>query len=413
MSGSEAGVRDIVVIGGGVLGAAVAWALSRQGLGERVLVLERLQPASGATSRAAALVTLLRDDPAMVELARETLRAIAELEDEDAEDVGRRQVGSLHVGATGQGEALDALAARCSALGIEARRIGRDQVLVRAGWLAPDAIEGGVFVPDDCYVEPYLLCTANLRAASRRGVRLMTGVEARAIHHADGKVEGVELTDGSRIAARVVVNAAGPWANLLSADAGLPLPMAPVRSHYWITEPTSAVERGGPIVFLSEIRAYARPEVGALLFGIREQRLVVADPRGLPADLGGFVFDARDPEGWESLAEGAADLARYFPGVETLGMAHYINGPSNYTPDGRLVVGADPALDGLYVASGCNGSGITFSGGIGRLIAEMVCQEPTFVPATAFVPARLGTFDPFSPQFLAVCAAARARKSAG
>jgi 4-methylaminobutanoate oxidase (formaldehyde-forming) len=94
-------------------------------------------------------------------------------------------------------------------------------------------------------------------------------------------------------------------------------------------------------------------------------------------------------------------------------MAHYITGPSNYTPDGQLIIGASRSISGLFVASGCNGSGITFSGGVGRLVAELVCGVPAFVAPKVFDPERYGDFDPYAVDFLTSCANARALKSSG
>jgi 4-methylaminobutanoate oxidase (formaldehyde-forming) len=242
-------------------------------------------------------------------------------------------------------------------------------------------------------------------------LRLGTGV-AQMTHNA-GVVTGVALDDGTVLPARTVVNAAGAWCNLLSAPLGLPLPMAPVRSQYWITERTSEVSPTGPIVFMTDIRAYARPEVGALLFGARESTPAVADPRELPDDLQGFVFDATDPHGWANLAQAFGPLSHYFRAIERLGIAHYITGPSNYTPDGQPIVGAFADISGLLVASGCNGSGITYSAGVGRLIAELMCGDTPFVNASRLNPDRALHIDPFDPAFLQACAHARAAKSTG
>ncbi len=404
--------RDIVIIGGGIFAAAIAWYLARQGQGHRVTILERGHPAGGATSRAAALVTQIRDDPVLVGLARETFLAMQALE-ADGEHLGRHDAGALHVVSHPGAEALLRRAEAAAALGVRSQRPSRAEVQVRAPWLRRQACDCAVFFPDDCYVDPYLLASAYLKAAVRGGVRLMRDADVRHVLHADAQVTGVELSDGRRLDARVVVNAAGAWANLLSVELGLPLPMAPVRSQYWITEHAPIFPRNGAIVFMPEIRAYARPEIGGLLFGIRERSPAVVDPRQLPADLSGFVFDPADADGWENLAEGAETLEAFFPAVRSLRIAHYVTGPSSYTHDGQLILGASRSIDGLFVAAGCNGSGITFSGGVGRLLAELVLDATPFIPPARFDPARRGSFDPHAPAFLARCAATRAGKASG
>lgn len=403
---------DIVIVGGGIFGASIAWHLARQGHGHRVVVLERGHIAGGATSRAAALVTQVRDDPLLVGLAQETFRAMDVLE-ADGEHLGRHTVGALHVASQEGAKALLQRADAATILGVRSQRLSNSEVQERAPWLRSAAYECAVLFPDDCYVDPYLLASAYLKAAARGGVRLMRDANVCHVLHADRRVAGVALRNGQRLNARIVINAAGAWANLLSVELALPLPMAPVRSQYWITDTAPIFPRDGAIVFIPEIRVYARPEVGALLFGIREREAAVVDARTLPADLDGFMFDPADPEGWNNLAEGIEPLAHFFPAVMALGIAHYVTGPSNYTEDGQLILGKSRDIDGLFVATGCNGSGITFSGGVGRLIAELVLEQSPFISPGNFDPARRGMFDPYAADFLASCGATRAGKSSG
>ena len=405
--------RDILIIGCGIFGAAIAWALGRRGLGQRVLIVDRQPPASGATSRAAGLVTQVRFDPALQALAGETLAVIEVLKSRFGEDVGCHRVGALHIGPLAQQAALAHMLATCTAAGIRGQWQDKAQVLAQSPWLDPEAFDIAAFFPDECFVDPYLLSSAYLRGARQMGAQLQLDTRVAHIAHQAGAVTGVALEDGTVLAAHTVVNAAGAWSNLLSVPLGLPLPMAPVRSQYWITERSPEFYPGGPIVFMTDIRAYARPEVGALLFGTRENAPAVADPRELPENLQGFIFDATDPDGWGNLAEAFEPLNRYVPAIERLGIAHYITGPSNYTPDGQPIVGASATIAGLLVATGCNGSGITYSAGVGRLVAELICGETPFVDASRLDPARALQMDPFAPTFLQACAHARATKSTG
>lgn len=409
----QAPERDILIVGGGVFGAAIAYALARRGFGQRILLLERRQPAAGATSRAAALLTLVRDKPHFIALVFETYRAIEALQAEHGEDVGLRRVGALHVCGPAGASALQQLAERCATAGVASQRLAPADAVQRAPWLNAEAIDTALFFAQEAYVEPYLLCTAYVRAAVRMGAKLRLGADVRRIRHDRQRISGVELAGGECLPATIVIDAAGAWAGLLCAELGVPLPMAPVRSQYWITATDALFPRQGPIVLLPEIGAYARPEVGALLFGIRERQAAVADPRLLPEDLAGFVFDAQDPDGWNNLAAGAESLRHFFPAIDRIGIAHYVTGPSNYTPDGNLLVGAVEQWPGLFVATGCNGAGIAVSGGVGRLIAELVAGQRPFVDPAVHRPLRCGSFDPFAPGFLRQCAEVRSRKTSG
>jgi len=464
--------RDIVIIGAGVFGAATAYALAQRGLGERVLVLERGQPGCGSTGRSAALLTQVRDNPLQVALAQETFATLGQLASAYGASFGRHTVGALHVvgpaacrtwGVESENRpqreqfapgspphspamgpedgakwaaavdlqptiprsdrlpsahaSLQARLEHCARLGVPGQWLeaqeARSYAARLAPWLNPQSFDAAAFFPNEGYVDPHLLTTAYLDAARQHGARLQPHSAVEQIEHDGTAVHGLTLSDGRHLAASVVINATGVWANRLSLGTGLPLPMAPVRSQYWITAHDETLfPRQGCIVLIPELRVYTRPEVGAMLFGLRDVPPAVADARTLPEDLSGFVFDPSDPQGWNALAAGAPALQPHFPALDSTPMAHYIQCPSNYTDDGQLIVGPHPSLSGLYVASGCNGSGVSFSGGVGRLVAEMVCGAAPFLPVAAMAPGRRGDFDPYAQWFLDACAATRARKIA-
>lgn len=406
--------RDILIVGAGIVGAAVAWQLARMGHGHRVLVLDRGLPMAGSTSRAAALVTLLRSEPMQIAMAQETLAAIGHFERLMPGSVGHHPVGSLHVVTREQLPAFRAQLDTCSALGIRTQWVDASYARDRAPWLhvPPDA--DILHVQDDCYVDAYQLGMAYLQAAQKGGVALQLQTPVTRLDVRERILCGVELSGGECIAASHVVVAAGSWSNLLTTPAGVPLPMAPVRSQYWITAPSLAIPHDSAIVFMPAIKAYARPEVGGLLFGLREAHSAVADARHLPQDLEGFAFDTLDPQGWNNLAQGATALEAYWPGLEHAPIAHYVSGPSNYTIDRQLILGAASTLPGLWVASGCNGSGITFAAGMGRLLAQQLLgSDPPWLDGTHMAPQRFDSFDPYDTAFLSACAAARSGKATG
>lgn len=425
--------RDIIIVGGGIIGAAVAYALGLRGQGERVCIIERAQPAAAATSRAAALVTLVRDQPNLIALVKESYSAIARLEKTQHEDVGRHQSGALYVAPQSHQASLQALAQICAEHGISHRELDKAQALQHAPWLKPEAFDVALFFEQEIYCDPYQLASAYLRGATRMGAQLLHGevasIDQGAAQPATGNgngngtaaepaakpraAQGVTLADGTYLPARQIVVAAGAWSGLLAEPLGIALPMAPVRSQYWITQHAPHFARNGAIVLMPEIQAYARPETGALLFGVREQNAVAANPRTLPADLSRLVFDADNTDGFDDLVENADKLNRYFAHFEQTGIAHHISGPSCYTPDGALVLGEAEHISGLYFATGCNGGGIAFAAGMGRVIAELIEGEQPYTDIAAHRPERFGDFDAFVPEFLQRCANSRSNKTSG
>ena len=186
--------RDILIIGCGIFGAAIAWSLGRRGLGPRVLIVDRQPPASGATSRAAGLVTQVRADPTLQALAGETLAAIELLKTHFGEDVGCHRVGALHIGPLAQQAALAHMLAACTAAGIRGQWLDKAQVLAQSPWLNPEAFDIATFFPEECFVDPYLLSSAYLRGAQQMGVQLRLDTRVAHIQHLAGAVTGVALT---------------------------------------------------------------------------------------------------------------------------------------------------------------------------------------------------------------------------
>lgn len=402
---------DFLIIGGGIFGCSIAWYLARLGVG-RVLVVERGELAAASTSRAAALVTRIRLKPGQIALTTETREAIRLLGEELGEPLDVRKVGSMHIAASQATEdSLVAFASAAEASGEPFEWITPADAAERAPWLATERIRRVGFVPEDCFLDPYRFAMAYAQAAKARGVTFLRGSEVEGLLRSGDRITGVRV-GGDSIEAACVIDAAGPWTGILAAEAGWHLPMAPVRSHYWITAPDPLFPSDSPYVILPDARAYTRPEVGGLLFGLRDAISLANDPRQLSPDLTAPLYP-EDPNGWDVLEEAGPGLAEFFPHLEDAAIAHYVASPSTYTPDGQFVLGKLPGVAGMYVASGCCGAGITISGGVGRAIAELVSEQDSDFDLEPCRPDRFGAIDAFSSEWLRKCAQARSRKTSG
>lgn len=402
---------DVAIVGGGVLGCATAYFLARAG-GLHVAVFERNTIAAATTSRAAGLLCRSRPSPIERRMVRDTMATFDALAEHLDDPVPVHRVGSLWVAqSTATASAFATSAQTLSAEGDRVELLGSAEARRMAPWLAEEDVSAFVLFPEDGHVDPYLVGMAYAQVARRRGAEIHEGVEVTAVTAVGGRVTGVSTSEGP-VAAGVVVDAAGPWASRLAWPLGAALPMAPVRSHYWITEPFDAVSMDGAVVIMPDVSAYARPEVGGLLFGLRDRESAFASPNDLPNDLAGFAFDD-DYDGWRALEENGAAFRAVCPALETVAIAHYVSGPSAYTPDGKFVIGTIPGLDGFVAAAGCCGAGIGHSAGIGSAAAALARGEDPPYDLAMYDPARFGAFDPFDPAFLKRCAAARSAKQAG
>lgn len=409
---STANHPDIVIIGGGILGCAIARYLSRTP-GLKVTVVERHGLGEQTTSHAAALLTRVRPHRELTNMAMETFQAIDELDESLGEPLPLRRVGSLQVAAGTSGkQQIEQTAQRAAEVGVVAESISVADAQERAPWLALATGTAALWLPDDGHIDPYSLCMAYAAEARRNGVRFRLRQTVTDILQQGSRITGVRLASGDTISAGTVIDAAGPWSTALARPLGVNLGMAPVRSHYWISAPHPRTPVDGPMAILPDSGAYARPEVGGLLFGLRDSQTVCARPDRLPDSLHDFRFDV-DPTGEVALAAGYEALHHQVPVLEEFKLAHYVSNVSSYTPDGYYLLGAMPGVDGFIAATGCSGAGIGMSGGIGRFIAELATGQPPFVAPERFRLDRFGAIDSYHPDFIRRCAEARARKRTG
>ena len=402
---------DLVIVGGGIFGCAIAYYYSRNNPNKKVVLLERNELNNAATSRAAALMTMVRSKRSYIPLTIETFKVATEMERQLGETLDFKYSGMMHVAASeAKVEELKELMQIAKEFDQEAYYISPEEAEKKVPWLKTDEALKIGFVPNEAYCDPYMLGTFFARCAKKQGAEIRLGIEALALLKDGAKVFGVKTTDGN-IHADCVIDAAGVWAPILANEVGVGLPMAPVRSQYWITERADSFPIDSPMVLLPDAQAYARPEGGSLLFGIRERKSLVASPKKVPRDISDFVFS--DDEGMNDLIENGERLARFFPGFYDIGIKYYVAGFSGYTPDSQLVLGKIPNVEGFLVASGCCGAGISVAGGVGLGMAELAAGRTNPFDYSAFSVKRFGDVDSFSNDWLDKCAAARSNKVSG
>ncbi|WP_337660260.1 NAD(P)/FAD-dependent oxidoreductase [Anderseniella sp. Alg231-50] len=400
---------DHIVIGGGVLGLSIAYHLARDS-GESVLVVERNELASAASSKAAGLILQSTGKAPQTPMVRLTRETVAQLEEDLGETIGFHDVGSLRIAASSAREAeLRGMERDAESHGIPFQHLSQHDARIKAPWLNSTVAHRITLFPTDGYVDPYMLSTAYGRAARKFGAHIRTRIAVNDLIRISDRVTGVRTASGD-VSGGSVIDAAGAWASLISARAGYPLPMAPTRSHYWITAADASYGDQFPVTLLPDCRAYMRPDTGAMVIGVQEANSATFDARQLPDDINTFSPTPGE-EHWDIIAEAMESISAFFPAIARARFANYISGLSTYTPDGTVLLGAVPGSSNFFTAAGCCGNGIALSAGIGSAISALVRgNEPVF-DITPFAPGRFGSLDPFSREFRDRCSAARACKS--
>lgn len=403
---------DAIVIGAGTIGSSTAWHLAKRGLKDVVLI-DRNTIGSGNTSKAASLMTLVRTKEELIPLIQETYRNIDEIEALTGEKTGKNKVGTLHIASAEESVAnLEKIVAIANKHQIKNKEISLEEVKSKVPWLDTSTIRKTSFMQEDAYVDAYLLANAFAKAAKLEGAKIMQNTEVVELLSENNEIIGVLTTKGI-IKAPIVIDAAGAWSNLLSLQLNIPIPMAPVRSIYWITENIETLfPKNHPMVVMPDAMAYSRPENGSLLFGLREENSPHFHPNELNSKPNSDFLGPKD-DAWDILEYYGKEFINYFPKFEQTGMKNCITGISTYTPDGYYTVGPFPNFKGFYAATGCAGAGVAGSGGIGRLVAEMVLEIPLYAEADVFRIDRFSYFDPLSEQFRQLCSDSRSKKKDG
>jgi len=373
----------VVVVGGGIAGASVAYHLAALGWRD-VVLLERRSLTCGTTWHAAGLVGRLRGSRTASRLVQYSAELYARLPGETGHATGWRRCGSLIVARTTERLVqLRRSVALGRAVDIDAHVIDASEVARHWPLCRTDDLTGAMIIPDDGRVIPADVTQALAAGARAGGVRIREGVTVTGVVVRHGAVTGVETSDGE-IACEVVVNCAGMWARALAAASGVFVPLWPVEHFYAVTRPMAGVEPQLPVLRDLDGCVYVREEVGGLLFGGFEPvaKPWMADP--IPAD---FAFSLLKEDGlqFEVLMQGALER---IPALESAQVQLLLNGPESFTPDGNFILGEAPGLRGYFIAAGFNSGGIAGGGGAGRALAEWIVNGAATMDLTAYDPRR-------------------------
>jgi sarcosine oxidase subunit beta len=347
---------DIVVIGGGIIGAAVAAFCAKLGGGNIVLLERNLLPGSESTAKNAGGVRAQFDSEINI---RFSLKSLKILEEEIGLEASHYQpVGYLFC--TSNQEQLGAFERRVAmqnALGVAARLVTPDEIRKRLPHVYADDLLGGTFCQRDGIIETASLLTAYENIFREHGGKIFTETTVTGIETAQGRVTAV-LTNCGRIATRKVVNAAGPWASEIGQMAGVTIPILPWRRQVIVTSPLPLTDPF-PMLVDMDTGIYMHKESGGLLIGW-------ADPDQPKGFLSGIDEDYN-----RTIIEKA--MMR-FPLLTQATLLTTWAGYYETTPDHHGIVGETVAVGGFYIAAGFSGHGVMHSPAVGQVMAEMIVK---------------------------------------
>ena len=365
--------HELIVIGAGVVGTGVAWQLAALGAG-RVLVLERGQIGAGTTAQSSGILRTHDSVPENVELARRSwsvFERFAEVLDDDEASAGLVRCGYLIAAPEGDRlEPLRAALAAQQAQGIPVQLLDAAQATARLPICRFDDAALIGFEPEAGFADAYLVATSFARAARRRGVRILEGVEAQGLRLQGGCVTGVETAQG-RFDAPVVVSVQNICAGELERWTGISVPVVAERHRVFALEGPQPYGFGMPVY-----KDLGSP--GMLYFRSYGGRQMLVSEGGAGETLAAPDTEPGDID-LDAVAEIGAQAAERFPSFETAGLASAWIGVYDVTPDWNPVLGAVPEVPGLVVGFGFSGHGFKLSPAVGRVLAQQALGLKTDV----------------------------------
>ena len=369
-------MSDVLVVGAGIVGAAVARELAVRGV--PVTLLDRGEVSSGTTGLGEGNVLLSdKDTGPELELARAGLEVYAELEERMPEDARIRRKGALIVHpdeATWAGEP-----ARLGRLGVAGAELLDADAVRDAEPALTGPIRGASFFPGDLQCDPRRIARALAREAAAAGAEIRAGCDVAALEPGRGARTRTGLIPGE-----TVVLAAGPWSAGLARTAGHHLPIEPRKGQLVQLAASRPGMVGHKVVdgsYLASVTsAHAGLEVSTVVETTWEGDVLVGSSR----ERRGFDLSV-DPEVSDALVTRAALL---FGELAALPVRAAWSGLRPWLPDHLPAIGPSRAVPGLWLATGHEGAGVGLGPVTGRLIAQLYCGEEAVVDPSPFDPDR-------------------------
>ena len=375
---------EVVIIGGGVTGASIAYHLARGGLRD-VLLLERRFLGAGGTGRSVGIIRQLYPTPEASQMVRRSLTRFQRFADEVGAPAGYVGCGALIGVSPAMRPQLEKIVAVQRPLGLRAQVLEPAEIATIDARIDTAGLGAVLYEPDSGYGDPAGVTAGYAAAARRAGVTIEQGVEVTAIVTGGGRVAGVVSAQGERVSAPIVVNAAGLWSPAVARLAGVDLPIVIGRHPVFIVERPAAF--GPPHIVYLDLAggAYLRPETGNLtLTGslTDDEAQHPMDPEGLGGEAG--------------FEEASLALERTGRAVPALAEARYRSGYAgafDITPDWMPILDESPVA-GFYVAAGMSGHGFKLAPAVGELMAALITGA---TPPVGREPFRLDRFAGAAP----------------
>ena len=377
---------EVVIVGGGCMGASVAHHLARRGVTDVVLVEREKMLATGSTGRNAGGVRHQFSNAANIRLSIESIGVLERFTDEVGQPIDFHQDGYLFLLSTQAGvETFRRNVSLQRSLGVDVEWLDAPDAARLAPGLDADGVIGATFCQRDGIADPNGVTMGFAKSAQAAGVSVERDTEVTGIRVEAGRVVAVETTRGT-IETRIVVNAAGPYARQIGRMAGVDVSVDPYRRHIFIAalDPSTLREpQGRPeqrlipsshiMVIDFDTTFYFHREGAGLLFGM-------GDPHETP------TFDTTVQ--WDFLPQVIDVAVKRLPALADASISHAWAGLYEVTPDANPIIGPAHGVGGFFLINGFSGHGFQHSPAAGRILADVITGRDPHFDLTPFAAER-------------------------
>lgn len=364
---------DAVIVGGGCMGASVAWHLSRLGMTDVILVEREALLGTGSTGRNAGGVRHQFSHEANIRLSIESIRLLERFADAVGSPADLHQDGYLFLlSSPASVETFRRNVALQRTLGVDVEWLGAEDAVRLAPGLAADDVLAATFCRRDGIANPNGVTMGFAKSAQQAGVRVWRDTEVTGIKVDRGRIVGVTTARGD-IGTPIVVNAAGPHARQIGRLAGVDVPVEPYRRHIFITTATPGVPTSRIMVIDFDTTFYFHREGAGVLFGM-------GDRDEMP------TFDTTVQ--WDFLPRVIDVAVSRLPALRDAAIAHAWAGLYEVTPDANPLIGPAPGLEGFFLINGFSGHGFQHSPAAGRILADLIVGRDPQFDLSPFAPDR-------------------------
>lgn len=374
---------SVVVIGGGVIGASVAYHLARKGVRDIVVLDSAKASGEGSTGRATGGYRAQFATDINVRLSLLSREALLSFEDDTGVDPGYAPVGYLWIASSDR--ELDGIrsgiAVQRTAGLAESHEVTPREIAVLNPAVATEGVAGGAFCSTDGYIRPLEILRGYLARCADMGVAIRWATGCTGFDLSGDSVAAVRTRHGS-IGVETVVNAAGPWAGAIAELAGVDLPVRPVRRQAAITNPTDAIPASMPMTIFLQDGFHLRA---------RDGRALLCWPTACD---GGDPFDTGVEPAWlDSVARMMRERVPVLRNAEIDRSICY-GGLYEMSPDKHAIVGYATERANMFLVNGSSGHGVMHSPALGRIAADLICGDEPPLDVRSLRPSRFAEGDP-------------------